>query len=61
VIPKRRAAEKAPLSFCAQPIIATFRARRWANASPAKPSAIIAQVEGSGTAASLMLAFDWPS
>jgi hypothetical protein len=26
VIPKRRVAEKAPLSFCAQPIIATFRA-----------------------------------
>jgi hypothetical protein len=30
------------------------------NASPAKPRAIIAQVEGSGTTASLMLAFDWP-
>jgi hypothetical protein len=30
------------------------------NASPAKPSAIITQVEGSGTTASLMLAFDWP-
>ena len=26
MIPKRRAAEKPPLSFCAQPIIATFRA-----------------------------------